>query len=66
MIRKLLFSFTCLLLMTTDVAALSMDLGMSVSQPSLLIRDSATNKMLAEMVDRAAIWPSISIRTRER
>ena len=66
MIRKLLFSSICLLFMTTDVFALSIDLGVSVSQPSLLIRDSATDKVLAEMVDRAAIWPSISIKTRER
>ncbi|MFQ5582400.1 MAG: hypothetical protein ACE5F3_07245 [Mariprofundaceae bacterium] len=66
MTRKLLFSVICLILMTTDVFALSIDLGVSVSQPSLLIRDTATDNVLAEMTDKAAIWPSVSIKTRER
>jgi len=66
MMRKLLFSLTCLLLMTTDAAALSIDLGVGISQPTLTVRDAATDKVLAEMVDRAAIWPSVSIRTKER
>jgi hypothetical protein len=64
--KKLLTCAACFLLMTTNAHALTLDLGASVSQPSLSIRDTATDNVVAEMVDRAAIWPSLSLRTRER
>ncbi len=60
------FGMLCWLLPASSAYALTLDLGASVSQPSLSIRDAATDNVVAEMVDRAAIWPSLSLRTRER
>jgi len=62
LIKKLLTCAACFLLMITNAHALTLDLGASVSQPSLSIRDTATDNVVAEMVDRAAIWPSLSVR----
>ncbi|MDX8406978.1 MAG: hypothetical protein R8L58_01185 [Mariprofundaceae bacterium] len=56
----------CWLLPATSAYALTFDLGGSVSQASLALRAVNNNARLAEMVDRASLWPSVSLKTRER
>lgn len=56
----------CLLFMPLSANALTLDLGVSISQPSLKVKSASNNTVLAEMVDKASIWPSVSIKTKER
>ncbi|HKI62466.1 MAG TPA: hypothetical protein VKA31_09255 [Mariprofundaceae bacterium] len=55
-----------LLALPSAAAALSLDFAVSISQPSLKIKSTANDSVLAEMVDKATIWPSITLKTRER
>jgi len=52
--------------MPSSVQALTLDLGASISQPSLQIKSSINNTLLGEMVDQASLWPSLTLKTKER
>ncbi|MDX8404283.1 MAG: hypothetical protein R8K54_07745 [Mariprofundaceae bacterium] len=56
----------CLLFMPSVTHALTLDLGVSISQPSLKIKSASNDTVLAEMVDKASIWPSVALKTKER
>lgn len=56
----------CLLVLPSAATALSLDFAVSISQPSLKVKSVANDSVLAEMVDKATIWPSITLKTRER
>jgi len=56
----------CLLLLPSNAPALSLDLAVSISRPSLQMKSTTNDAVLGEMVDKASIWPSIALKTRER
>jgi len=57
---------TATLLKPSMADALSLDLAATLSQPSLKIKSANNNSVLAEMVDQASIWPSITLKTEEQ
>lgn len=65
-VMKLLLALACMLLTPSTTHALSIDFAASVSQPSLKIKSVSNDTVLAEMVDKASIWPSVSLKTKER
>lgn len=66
LIRLFLAPFLISLLAPATAFALSIDFAASISQPSLKIKSTANNAVLAEMVEKASLWPSVSLKTKER
>jgi len=61
-----LAAVTLMLFAPAAAHALSLDLAVSVSQPSLQLKSAQNDVLLGEMVDRASVWPSVALKTRER
>jgi len=46
--------------------ALSLDLAVSLSQPSLQVKSTSNNAVLGTLVEKTALWPSVGLKTKER
>ncbi len=52
--------------MPSKVHALSLDLAASLSQPELQLKSATDDRVLGTMVGRSTLWPSVTLKTRER
>jgi hypothetical protein len=53
------------LLMPATARALSLDLAVSISQPSLKVKSTSNNAVLGTLVSKTALWPSVALKTKE-
>lgn len=51
---------------SSPARAITIDLGLSISQPVVEAREADSNNKLAESATPSSLWPSISLQSRER